>query len=198
MVLLKRKTAARRKQTGNTQLRSALDKGLSPSAEFKLAIVRPPKMLLLSPVVLLLSTYIAMVYGYLYLLFTTLTLVFEGGYGFAPGIVGLTYLGLGVGMFVGLGTFGVLSDRLLKRRAGAGEMKPEYRLVLMLPGAVCIPIGFFIYGWSAQYQVHWFVPIFGTSFVGIGLIGTFVCSPIRWAWLSCSGRWLTRAPRCQY
>ena len=173
-VILKRKTEARRKATGNPSLRSALDRGLTPAAEFKLSIVRPLKMLAFSPIVLLLSTHTAVTYGYLYLLFTTVTFVFEYNYGFGQGVVGLTYLGLGVGMFTGLGVFGFLSDRLLKKKAGQGEMKPEYRLNLMLPGAVCIPIGLFIYGWSAEYGVHWFVPIFGTSFVGMGLIGTFV------------------------
>ena len=38
-----------------------------------------------------------------------------------------------------------------------------------------IPIGLFIYGWTAQYEVHWFVPIIGTTFVGVGLIACFMC-----------------------
>ena len=53
-------------------------------------------------------------------------------------------------------------------------MKPEYRLTLMIPGAICTPIGFFIYGWSTQYAIHWIVPMIATVFVGFGLIGTFM------------------------
>ena len=46
-------------------LRSARDLGKSPREMFKLSIVRPLKMLVLSPIVLALSLYTAVVYGYL-------------------------------------------------------------------------------------------------------------------------------------
>lgn len=106
-----------------------------------MSIVRPAKMLVFSPIVLALSTFMAVVYGYLYLLFTTITEVFQGNYGFSAGAVGLTYLGLGVGSFMGLAIFGVASDRIVKAKSAAGEMKPEYRLPPMIPGAWAIPIG---------------------------------------------------------
>lgn len=79
-------------------------------------------------------------------------------------------------MFVGLGIFGAISDATLKKKAAGGQpMKPEWRLPPMLPGAMMIPIGFFWYGWSADKGIHWIMPIIGTGFVGLGLIGTFVC-----------------------
>ncbi len=76
----------------------------------------------------------ALVYGYLYLLFTTITEVFEGEYGFSPGSVGLTYLGIGIGCLLGVGIFGVASDKILKHMSAKGAMKPEYRLPPMIPG----------------------------------------------------------------
>ena len=99
------------------------------------------KLLCLSPIVLALSTFMAVVYGYLYLLFTTITQVFEGTYGFSAGNVGLTYLGIGSGSFIGLFIFGMASDRIMKAKSAAGEMKPEYRLPPMIPGAWVVPIG---------------------------------------------------------
>ena len=93
-------------------------------------------MLLFSPIVLALSLYMAMVYGYLYLLFTTLTEVFEVGYGFSSGSVGLTYLGIGIGCLLGVGIFGFASDKILKHMSAKGEMKPEYRLPPMIPGCM--------------------------------------------------------------
>ena len=131
-------------------------------------------MLFFSPIVLLLSIDMAIVYGYLYLLFTTITEVFQSTYHFSQGSVGLTYLGLGIGMFLGLGIFGAASDYILKRQSAKGEMKPEYRLPPMIPGAFFIPIGLFIYGWTAEKHVFWFVPILGSSLVGLGLLATFV------------------------
>ena len=140
-VLLERKAKKLRKETGNQDLRSKLGSHLSPSELFKLSIVRPMKLLCLSPIVLALSTFMAVVYGYLYLLFTTITEVFEGVYGFSAGNVGLTYLGIGLGCFIGLFIFGMASDRIMKAKSAAGEMKPEYRLPPMIPGAWAIPIG---------------------------------------------------------
>jgi len=52
--------------------------------------------------------------------------------------------------------------------------KPEFRLPLMIPAAMLIPVGLFIYGWTARASIHWIVPIIGTSFVGMGMITTFM------------------------
>lgn len=38
-------------------------------------------------------------YGIYYLMFTTFSDIFSNTYGFNPGITGLTYIGLGVGLF---------------------------------------------------------------------------------------------------
>lgn len=92
VIILQRKTLRLQKETGNLNLRSKLDVGLSPRDFFFRSIIRPAKMLILSPIVLSASIYIGVVYGYLYLLFTTFTPVFEETYGFSPGNVGLTYL----------------------------------------------------------------------------------------------------------
>ena len=162
--LLERKTKRLRKETGNQNLKSKLASELSPKALFKIAIVRPAKMLIFSPIVLVLSSFMAIVYGYLYLLFTTITEVFEQRYHFSQGAVGLTYLGIGLGMFCGLLGFGSVSDRLVKCMSRNGVMKPEYRLPPMIPGAACVPIGLFIYGWTADKHVFWIVPIIGTAF----------------------------------
>jgi MFS family permease len=175
--ILQKKTNRLRKDTGNPDLRSKLDSGLTALQTFKTSIIRPLKMLCLSPIVMILSLMMAFTYGILYLLFTTITEVFEGDYGFSGGIVGLTYLGIGIGLFLGLGFFGTMSDRGLKKKKEAGlEMKPEHRLPLLIPGVFCVPIGLFIYGWTVKFHIFWFVPIFGTAFVGIGLIATFVSS----------------------
>lgn len=116
----------------------------------------------------------AFVYGIIYLLYTTITQVFVSGYGFSPSISGLAFLGVGIGMMSGLVTFGIMSNKLLRKLSIDGVMKPEYRLPLMIPAAALAPIGLFIYGWTAQNLVHWIVPITGTALVGMGSIGTFV------------------------
>ena len=174
--ILELKTRRLRKESGNEKLRSKLDSGLNPRDLLIRSLVRPTKMLIFSPIVLFLSLYMAVVYGYLYLLFTTMTGVFERTYHFSSGNVGLAYLGLGIGMFAGLLVSGTTSDLIVKKLAARnnGTTKPEFRIPPMIPAAILIPVGLFLYGWTAKYAVHWIVPIIGTSFVGLGLITTFV------------------------
>ena len=174
MTLLERKAKALRKETGNEKLRSALQSTKSPGELFWGSIIRPTKMLFLSPIVFLLSLYIAICYGYLYLVFTTITELYEGVYGISRANVGLTFLGIGLGQFFGLFVFAAVSDKTLKRMANGGEMKPEYRLPPLLYGGICMPLGLFLYGWSAEYAVHWIVPIIGTTIVGLAMILIFM------------------------
>ena len=155
--ILNAKVARLRKETGNMQLRSKLDNGLPRKEVFARAIARPMKMLFLSPIVFLMSLYISVCYGILYLFFTTMTFVFEGQYHFSSGAVGLAYLGMGVGMILGMGALGTLSDKNIKKHQAKGNAKPEHRLPMFLtiPGAVSLPLGIFLYGWTTYYAVHW-------------------------------------------
>ncbi|KAJ5092024.1 hypothetical protein NUU61_006894 [Penicillium alfredii] len=173
--ILARKTKKLRKETGNPNLRSALDSGRTPKDLFLYSIVRPTKMLFLSPIVFMLSLYVAVIYGYLYLLFTTMTLVFEDQYGFSQGSVGLAYLGIGIGSIIGLVILGATSDRLLNYLAAKhGSKKPEFRLPPLIPGSLFVPLALFMYGWTAYYKTHWIVPIIGTSFLGVGMLIAFM------------------------
>lgn len=175
-VILQRKVDALRKETGNEMLRSKLDAGLSPRDYFSRGIIRPLKMLVKSPIVALFALYMSVVYGYLYLMFTSVTEVFQTYYGFSTSITGLVFLGLGVGSLIGLVIYSTTSDRYIKKMAakeGQG-MKPEYRMQLLPLGAFLMPVGFFLYGWTAQYRVHWIVPIIGMAIIGIGNIIIFM------------------------
>jgi hypothetical protein len=131
-------------------------------------------MLFLSPLVAIFSIYLAVVHGYLYLLYTTLPLVFGDKYSFSQGTVGLTYLGLGVGSFLGTLIFGIASVRIVRRMSAKGKTKAEYHLLSLIPGSFIVPIGLFLYGWPAEKHVLWIVPIFGTMLVGVGLTATFI------------------------
>ncbi|KAK1811929.1 hypothetical protein LTR12_013716 [Friedmanniomyces endolithicus] len=176
-VILERRAKRLRKETGNPDLRSKLAIDLPPKTLFLRAIVRPTKLLFLSPICALMSLYMAVVYGILYLLFTTFTFVFEENYHFSGSTVGLVYIGCGVGNLLGLAIIGKASDPIMKslaKKHSDGKIKPEYRLPVLMYAGPFIPVGLFIYGWTAQYHVQWAVPILGTLFVGIGLIAAFM------------------------
>lgn len=165
-MLLGWKATRLRKETGNLALVSKMDRGLTPRQLFLRAIVRPTKLLILSPIVLLLSLLCAFVFGLLFLLFTTFPTVFEEQYSFSAGVSGLSYLGVGIGMAVSLGVFAALSDKLQK--ALGDSPTPEGRLKPIMWVMPAVPVGIFWYGWAAEKQAHWIVPIIGTSLFGFG------------------------------
>ncbi|KAJ0283723.1 hypothetical protein Brms1b_010311 [Colletotrichum noveboracense] len=168
-ILLSRKADRLRRETGNQELRSKLDRRLTSSQILIGAFVRTGKLLIFSPIVLIMSLYVGLVFGLLYLLFTTITPIFQGVYGFKAELVGLAYLGIGIGELTSLIVFGTLSDRVSAwRTKSEGRFVPEHRLILMIWFAPVMTIGFFIYGWTAHYQVHWIAPIIGTFFIGFG------------------------------
>jgi multidrug resistance protein len=166
--ILQGKTLRLQKETGNSQLRSKLDSGLSSKDHFKRGIVRPLRLLLFSPICTIFAVYMAVVYGYLYLLFTSVTFVFQQYYSFTTSTVGLVYLGLGVGSLGGMFWFAWDGGRAVKKNMEGGQAKPEIRLKLLPHGAILLPIGFFIYGWTAHYHQHWMAPIIGTTVIGVG------------------------------
>lgn len=161
-VILQRRVLRLRKETGNERLRSKLDAGLTKLDYFKRSIIRPLRMLARSPICVIYALYVSVIYGYLYLLFTSISGVFMSNYGFDDSVVGLVFLGLGVGSLAGLVYFTMTSDRIVREKSvenGGPGYKPEDRLAPLPIGAVLLPTGFFIYGWTAQYRVHWIVPI---------------------------------------
>ncbi|KAL1654412.1 hypothetical protein SLS61_003012 [Didymella pomorum] len=173
-VILERKARRLRKETGNDKLRSKLDSGLAPKALFKFSIVRPAKMLTRSTICFAISLYVAITYTYLYILFTTFTAVFTNQYHWHGGITGLSFLGLGVGSLIGQALYIRLGNRTVSKHIARGDFKPEMRLQIMCVGGFFLPIGLLIYGWSANFQTHYMVPLFGTGIIGFGLLMTFM------------------------
>jgi hypothetical protein len=178
IVLLERKATKLRKETGNPAYRSKLASSLSPQKLIQHTIIRPLKLLFLSPIVTAMCIYIAIMYGLLYILFTTYTFVFEEVYHFSTSNAGLSFLGIGVGTIVGLAFCGSQSDRIIKAKQAAGvTLKPEDRLPLLitLPSCLAIPFGLILYAWTTDKGIHWIVPQIGTAITGFGIIGVVMC-----------------------
>ncbi|CAN8101262.1 unnamed protein product [Discula destructiva] len=175
-VLLQRKVDRVRKVTENPRLHHALDKGHSPRALMKLSIVRPLKLLFLSPIGVICALYMAVVYGYLYLMFSSITVVFTETYGFSSNIAGLAFLGIGVGSVIGIIIVSLTSDRLVQAqmKKNNGVAQPESRIRILPLGGILLPAGLFLYGWTAEYKVHWIAPIIGMGLIGIGNIIIFM------------------------
>ena len=70
-------------------------------------------------------------------------------------------------MALGVVLCAVTLDPLLRRQQRRHDSsKPEARFPPTLVGAIGMPIGLLIYGWTTQYRLHWIVPLIGTAVVG--------------------------------
>lgn len=141
-----------------------------------ISITRPFILLSRSLTCFLLSLYMALQYGFYYLMFATFPALFTDVYHFNTGAVGLAYIGLGIGFLLSTifgGWFGDKIYQTLAQRNG-GFGKPEYRLPALVVGSIFPPVGLFWYGWSAQAQLFWIMPIIGTTFFGFGMMATFL------------------------
>ncbi|KAH7916329.1 major facilitator superfamily domain-containing protein [Hygrophoropsis aurantiaca] len=141
-----------------------------------LNLSRPVILLTRSFICFVLSLYMALMYGIYYLMFATFPNLFTEVYHFSVGIGGLAYIGLGLGFLLATVFGAKISDQIYQHlsKKNGGKGKPEMRVPALIFGSFFVPIGLFWYGWSAQAQIHWSMPIIGTGFFGFGLMTTFL------------------------
>jgi len=178
-VLLHRKKKELIKSTGNEALFTEYDHPeRTVGKTLRISLIRPFKLLGTQVIVQVLALYMAYLYGLMYLVLSTFPSLWETEYHESVGIGGLNYISLGVGFFLGTQICAPCQDmiyRRLKRTIGNGVGRPEFRVPLMIPGAFLVPIGLFLYGWSAQYHTHWIVPNIGAAIFAAGVIIGFQC-----------------------
>jgi hypothetical protein len=145
------------------------------SQVFGTALKRPLVILFREPIVLLLSLYMAVIYGTLYMLFGAFPIVFQQGRGWSPGIGGLAFLGVAVGMILAVAyclwdnkRYGVVSDK------HGGFAPPEQRLPSVMLGGVLIPVGLIWFAWTNGPEIHWIVPIIASGPFGFGMVLVFL------------------------
>ncbi|KAI0538039.1 major facilitator superfamily domain-containing protein [Xylaria digitata] len=176
--LVHRKTILLRKELGQRNLKSCYDDSNNQSTGHILltGLIRPLKMLVLSPIVFLLSLYIAFVFGVVYLLYTTIPTVFEETYGFDVDLTGLVYVSLGLGNILGWIVCTFLLDRVVVRLAHAndGRFEPKMRLTISIYFGALLPITLFWYGWSASSAAHWASTLLSLIPYGFGIMGLFL------------------------
>ncbi|KAH8658484.1 MFS multidrug transporter-like protein [Xylariales sp. PMI_506] len=177
-VLLDRKKRFLIKETGNLDLYTEHDyPDRTIWKTLEVSITRPFILLGTQPIMQVLAVYAAYLFGLMYLLLSTFPKLWETRYGESVGVAGLNYISLGLGFFLGTQICAPLQDRIflaLKARNN-GIGKPEFRVPLMVPAAVMVPIGLFWYGWAAQAHAHWIVPNLGTLLAGAGIYLGFLC-----------------------
>ena len=181
-VLLKRRVMNLRRETGNQGLHTKWQKRDQPLFNKKgNALVRPFILLATQPIFQILALYISYIFGLVYLALTTFATLWTDEYGESVSIAGLNYLALAFGYIIGTQScsrFIEIIYKHLQKTRGQGTGQPEFRLPLLLPGALLVPIGLLWYGWSAQHHLHWIMPDIGIALFAIGVKFSTQCTAL--------------------
>lgn len=176
--ILSRKAKLLRKETGNPNFYTTHEKQ-NPTLLLKLktSLIRPTKLLFTHPIIQILAVYAAYSFGLLYIVHSTFPSLWLDRYHETVSQSGLNFISIAVGFTLGAQVAAPITDRIwqhLRKKAATAHPSPdgseptiipEYRVPLMLPGALLTPIGLLIYGWSAQAKTHWIGPNIGKTIV---------------------------------
>ena len=176
-VLLKCRAAKLSGMTGKVYVsKMEHDKGKQRLvAVYKTALSRPWVLLIREPIVLLLSIYTALVYGTLYLTFAAFPIVYQQARHWSQGIGGLAFVGVAVGMVLGI-MLTVYDNQRYNRAAAknGGAAPPEERLPPTMVGAIVLPVGLFIFAWTNYPRIHWIVSLIFSGALGFGNVMLFL------------------------
>ncbi|KAK7018861.1 RNA polymerase II-associated protein [Favolaschia claudopus] len=174
-VLLKRKAAKLRQESGDSKYWAPLDRRETTLTRLLvLSCYVPFKLLIFERMALLLDTWNALLLGILYLMFQAFPIIFEQGHHFNVQSTGLTFLGIGLGMVIGLATQ-PFWNRLAAREAvkHGGRAPPETLLIMGQAGGILVPLALYWFAFTTYPHVHWAVPIVASIPFGTGTFFAF-------------------------
>lgn len=173
-LILRRRAAKKRSETGDPRYVTAAERLHIETSSIKVisrSLTRPLRLLIFHPIIQLISVISALNYGMLYIILATFSDLWVVAYGQPVDISGLHYIAVALGEIVGSQISGYVMDRIYRRlRTRAGDAgRAEYRIPMMLPGAILAPAGLLLYGWAAQTHRHWIVVDIGMLVTTFGL-----------------------------
>ncbi|SCV05554.1 LANO_0H10044g1_1 [Lachancea nothofagi CBS 11611] len=176
-VLLLRKAERLRRETGDDRYYAPLEverREISFRNAITISAGRPFGLLTRDPMMGVLCFYTGLVLAIIYMFFLAFPLVFTTLYNFTKVEVGVSYMGLLVGIFMAAPTSLWFQKRYQQRVSrNNGVSVPEFRFEPLFYGAFLSPMGLMIFAWTSYSHVHWIAPIIGTGVFGAGVFFVF-------------------------
>ena len=175
--LLHRKALRLRALTGNPNITSTgeIENSKMTAGELAVDILwRPFEITIFEPVVLLINIYIALIYSVMYLWFEAFPIVLLGTYDFTLIQMGVSYVGIIIGVLLGaLIYIPVVHHSFTRPALQNKEIEPEVFIPMAIFGSVCVPCGLLIFAWSALPHTHWVGPLIGAGVFAMGFFIDF-------------------------
>lgn len=169
-VILKRRAATLRKETGNNNIITEQEKTKLTLREIvRTSLIRPITMMLTEPVLDLMCLYIVLIYAMLYAFFFAYPVIFGTLYHYNDGFIGLMLIPI----LIGAG-FALVATPFIEKQFKAVCLQraptPEDRLIGALIGAPFIPIALFILGATSYKHIIWVGPASSGIAFGFGMV----------------------------
>jgi multidrug resistance protein len=181
-ILLKWKAAHLREITGDDRYVAAVEIRADPFRIRLLhALYRPFILVAREPIIMLFALYLTVVYIILFTFLDGYNYVFGVTYGFSEGIIGLSFLGIAIGL-CGASVLVPLIHHWAKRDlATAKELygpnarnPPEKRLWFAMLGAPAVPISLLWMGWTNYPSISYWNGLVASVLFGYGILCIFI------------------------
>ena len=170
--ILLRRARRLRKLTGDSRLQSQSEidqRNLSANQILISALVRPMEIMLKDPSIFFVNLYTGYFYAVFYTFFEVFPLVFPPFYGFDLGETGLAFISCLIGVLIALAAyFAYLYFYMVPDNLKNGFREQEHRLVPAIVGSFALPVGLFLFAWTADPHIHWAVPLVGVAIFTFG------------------------------
>lgn len=176
-VILQRRATKRKHATKNWAIHAPIDENPVTTHDIITKyLIRPWKMLILEPILVLITIYVSLIYGMIYLFFEAYPVAFQEDRGWNLGVGALPFLGITIGVVIGVAFITYTSQTRYKRKmdANGGKPVPEERLVPMVAGAILLPIGLFWFAWTSNKNISWVPQVIAGVPIGAGIIMIFL------------------------
>ncbi|TGZ76321.1 MFS general substrate transporter, partial [Ascodesmis nigricans] len=134
---------------------------------------RPFELLIMEPMLTFLCIFTAILLGVLYLFFQAFPRTFGTLHNMGLSEIGLTFLGLFVGMILAVFTDPIWRRIYIHLSTQHGSPQPEFRLPSGVIGSLLVPIGIFWFASTSSASIHPIVPIIGSGFFAFGTLLVF-------------------------
>ncbi|KAJ5160520.1 uncharacterized protein N7482_007524 [Penicillium canariense] len=144
---------------------------------YQRTLLRSLYFLCTQPIVQALACYYGYLYGIVYLLLSSFSDLWKNQYHMKLSTGTLNYIAPCLGYLFGAAVCAFLTDRVYRFQVAKnnGVGRPEFRLPMMVPASLLVPIGLLWFGWSAEYKTHWIVPDIGIALPLMGATIVFQC-----------------------
>ncbi|KAH9172062.1 MFS general substrate transporter, partial [Lactarius sanguifluus] len=173
-VILKQKAQRLRQTSGDARYYAPIERENSHLGKSIVAsCYRPFQLLLFDPMALLINLWASFVLGLLFLTYEAFPIIFTEKHHFSMQMTGLTFIGPGVGVFIGLATTPYWNRLFAEKN---GEPPPEFRLLIGQVGAILVSGSLFGMAFTIYAGMHWMGPIIASVPFGTGAYFVFTSS----------------------